>query len=559
MKTRYLALLLAALMLVGLFAGCAKAPAETPADTPTATTPTDTPVDTPADEPADVPADAPADDKSLADIFPLAETKVYTGWAARNIEMDPNAKLQDTPAHQWLYEQTNVLIEWDNVSENAATEQFNLMLVSGTYPNILQSSPASYPGGLQSCIDQEILMDISDYIEGGYAPNYQALREADDELRKDTMLDSGAMPGFHRVLTHKQNTFLGWTARADLAEELGFNLDEVNTLDEFYELVTAYKNYGLETPCELMSAGLDPAFMSTFGLSGAFGTSPFRQVNGQIQYSLVQPEYYDYLTTMKQWYAEGLFDSEFHGVMGSIALNNDIIATGQVGIFHMLATQGKLVNDLSGCGYRAVPAPILEDGATRKVAQNASCSSRVETLMTAVTTAADDLETLIPYLDFFYSEEAYLPLNFGTEGETYFIDETGAAIYTPEFMNSEWGWVAQMRYYCAYNTMTNLFYWESQKVGQPEEVIYAYSIWDKYYVDEYTLPTLALTSEESETYTSSYSDISTYASEMVLKFILGMEELNEDSYAAYVKHIEDMGLQNCIDAYQSAYNRYLAR
>lgn len=550
-----LAMLLALVLLVSLLAGCAskdtgKTPdAETPGNTTDAT-------DTP-DTPADDTTDAPVGDGSF---FPLAETAYYTGWAACNIDMAPNDKLEDTPGHQWMEEQTNVHVEWDNASDSAATEQFNLMLVAGNYPSIIISSPNSYPGGLQSSIDQEILMDISSYIEGGYAPNYQALRESDDQLRKDTMLDSGAIPGFHRILTSQQNTYIGWTVQEKLANDLGFNLDEVVTLDDWHELVTAFANSGLETPCELVASGLDPAFMSAFGLTGAFfGTGPFRQVNGKVEYSLTTPEYYDYLTTMKQWYDEGLFDSEFNGVQGSVALNNDLIASGTVGVFNMLATQGKLVNDLSGCGYKAVPAPILEEGGSRKVAQNGGCFGRLDGVFTGVTTSVEDVETLVRYLDFLYSDEAYLPLNFGIEGQTYVLDESGNPTYTQEFMDSPDGWVKQMRYYCAYSTCSNLFYWESQKVGQADEVLYAYSIWDKYYEDEYTMPNLSLTAEESETYSGHYGDISTYASEMVLKFILGIEPLNEETYAAYVKRVENMGIQDCVDVYQSAYDRYLAR
>ncbi len=560
MQKRHLAIVLLLAMLLGLLAGCAGDKPVAESGTPTDTTEPGTTADnndtaTPEDSTTE-----PADTAAFS--FPLAEPQTFTGWAAINIDMDPNAKLEDTPGHAWMREQTNVTIEWENASENAATEQFNLMLVSGSYPNVIVYAPTGFPGGLQSCIDQEIVLDIAPYVETGYAPNYQALREADDELRRDTMLDSGALPGFYRVLTSQQSTFIGWAVQEKLANDLGFDLDEVSTLDEYHDLITAFANYGLETPCELIASGFDTAFMTTYGLTGAFfGTGPFRQVDGQVQYSLIQPEYYEYLSTMKQWYEEGLFNSDFNGVTGSIALNNDIIASGQVGIFNMLATQGKLVNDLSGCDYRAMPSPVLEEGGTRKVAQNGGCFGRLDGTFTAVTTSSldTDIETLIRYLDYFYSEDAYNHLNFGTEGVTYTIDETGNAQYTEDFLNSERGWVAQMRYYCAFSSCANLFYWESQKVGQPEEVLYAYDIWDIYYEDEYTLPTLALTGEESETYGYYYSDISTYASEMVLKFILGIEPLDKDSFAEYVNKIEAMGIQNCIDVNQSAYERYLAR
>ena len=58
---------------------------------------------------------------------------------------------------------------------------------------------------------------------------------------------------------------------------------------------------------------------------------------------------------------------------------------------------------------------------------------------------------------------------------------------------------------------------------------------------------------------SYYTDIATYASEMVLKFITGIEPLTRESYNAYVKHIRDMGIDHCLEIYQTAYERYLER
>ena len=76
---------------------------------------------------------------------------------------------------------------------------------------------------------------------------------------------------------------------------------------------------------------------------------------------------------------------------------------------------------------------------------------------------------------------------------------------------------------------------------------------------QYTLPLLSLTQDESETYSSTFSDIETYVSEMTVKFIIGQEELSEESYAAYCRNIEAMRIDECTEILQAAYERYLAR
>ena len=63
--------------------------------------------------------------------------------------------------------------------------------------------------------------------------------------------------------------------------------------------------------------------------------------------------------------------------------------------------------------------------------------------------------------------------------------------------------------------------------------------------------------DQASTVSAAMSDINTYVSEMALKFVTGVEPLNEDSYAQYVANIEGMNLQSALDAQQAAYDRYL--
>lgn len=553
-----MAMLLVFTLLAAMLVGCSSSGTTTPADdsssTPAASDSTSTAQPADTTEPADT-NDA-TDSSESGKLF--AEPKTFTGWISVDISMDPNAKLNDIPGWQWIEEQTNVTMEWDQISSAAATEQFSLMTASGEYPDIIVGG--SYTGGFQSYIDQEIIIDLAPWITGGYAPNYQALREADEDLRKDSMLDSGAIPLFYRILSSVQQSWMGLYAETGIAEANGINVDELETLDDFHDALVLYRDNGMEIPYAMSNNGLDGPLMSAFGISGSGWLSPFVTVDGQIEYSYIMDEYYDYLKLCNEWFNEGLFEPDFYGRTVAVYWDTEVQASGTVGIMSAMATSAEMINVLSGKTYRAVASPVLNAGDIRNVAQIGSCTSRVEGPFTSVTTACEDVESVIRYLDWFYSDEAYLHNNYGIEDLSYYLDESGNPHYTEAFMNdSENNWTMKMQYYAGYNTYSCLNYWENQKEGVADSVLYAYELWDASYEDTRTLPSLSLTAEESETNTSYYSDIATYASEMVLKFIIGAEPLTEDSFADYVHKIENMGIQNCLDIYQAAYVRYLDR
>jgi putative aldouronate transport system substrate-binding protein len=66
-----------------------------------------------------------------------------------------------------------------------------------------------------------------------------------------------------------------------------------------------------------------------------------------------------------------------------------------------------------------------------------------------------------------------------------------------------------------------------------------------------------LTYDENNDYSDKWSDISTYASSEVFKFVMGENNFDSD-WDAFINQLMEMGLQDCIDIYQGAYDRYVA-
>ena len=76
---------------------------------------------------------------------------------------------------------------------------------------------------------------------------------------------------------------------------------------------------------------------------------------------------------------------------------------------------------------------------------------------------------------------------------------------------------------------------------------------NEYYISD----SLTLNEEELEVYNSVMTEVMTYVQEMQVKFILGIESF--DNYDSFIQKIKDMGVDQAINAYQTAYDRYNAR
>ena len=75
----------------------------------------------------------------------------------------------------------------------------------------------------------------------------------------------------------------------------------------------------------------------------------------------------------------------------------------------------------------------------------------------------------------------------------------------------------------------------------------------------YDLPSaLFYTTDESTVYATKISDVETYANQYILTCITGDADIDA-TWDEYVEKVWSLGLQDCIDATQNAYERHLSR
>lgn len=214
----------------------------------------------------------------------------------------------------------------------------------------------------------------------------------------------------------------------------------------------------------------------------------------------------------------------------------------------------------NGADWRGLQYPKGNDGTLSMVFGGYGIGSVVAVISTSC--PDDKLETAMRVLDYAYTEEGNLYWNFGKQGESWDYDANGEPAYLDVVVNDPNGLNNAISKYGGSTwsgsciQATKLLYLKNKPVS-----IEANDLW--FYPNEdvsakWTYPSgVTLTTEESNTLDEVQSAISTYVSEMAVKFMTGEEPL--DKWDAYVEQVKSMGLDTVLEVRQAAYDRFLSR
>jgi putative aldouronate transport system substrate-binding protein len=397
-------------------------------------------------------------------------------------------------------------------------------------------------------------------------PNYNS-RLQDEDVKRYVTTDDGRV--FGAIGMYKSGSSVpstGPVIRADWLEELG--LEKPVTYDEYHDVLTAFKNAhpDMSTPIFISPHGGCNANYLSAGYGVAtntiLGSSIFIIVDGQVQYSPMLPGYKDYLTMMNQWYTEGLLDHDFYSREENGGnIDPSIITTGNVGIFLTNVSNISAFEEVAkeeDPDFRIEPirdARLTEDSETHLM----SLTSKAEGLtFLSGTVEKEKVETLLRYMDYLYSEEGSLLANYGIEGESYTMVD-GVPTFTDVVLHNADGMAITNAMGLYGFGMFGPFVMEDyERKSQYVDASY-FETWQENSDNSYywNSKMYVFNEEESTVYNQYAADIATYLSEAQVGFIIGDRSLDE--WESFVDQINNMGLQECLDALQSAYDRYMSK
>jgi len=475
--------------------------------------------------------------------------------------------LSEQSAYQVLAERTGIRIAFTHPPIGAEVERFNLLAVSGTYPDVIEEDWKLYPGGAEQALQDRFIIPLNDLIRR-YAPNFQALLDANPDMRRQISSDDGTIYCFPLLRLDPQvRTIWGPQIRADWLDKAGLAVP--TTMAEWHEVLTAFKTRRVNGRDDLIpySAFNDIGDRSVPGLPpalwpflGPFGLAPeFYQINGKVHYSPFEPAYRAFLATLHQWYAEGLLDADFalqnNKQFDAKMLNNNIGAYASfngstLGRFSVMSRS--LIPNFR---LVAAPFPAGTDG-SRHITYPPAAQIFVGRGAAVSGQNAHVVET-IKYLDYGYSREGGLALSFGKEGLSYTLID-GKPRYTDAVVRNSNRSIVEAIYQHA-RPQSGPLVQDAEYLTQfyvlPAQID-ALKIWSEGSTD-LLLPSLQIDRANARKFAALMSDINTYVAEMTVKFIVGRAAL--DDFDGYRSNLDRAGITRAIELMQNALDRYNAK
>ena len=479
--------------------------------------------------------------------------------------MNPNLmayidSYEDAGIFKWLEETTGIHVSIPAVHPASQNEQFALMMASGDWADFM-GNMTLYQGGLDGALDEDIIYDLNEFEE--QMPLYFKAMNLYEDAARDCRMDSGAIAMTYMIYTGDYDKYTsGPMIRTDWLDELGLELP--HTYDEYYEVLTAFKNE--KNAVAWFSGSGSPFLCQGYNIAAGYGfgwvssLDCWYQIDGQVQCGFLSDSFKDYLTMMQKWYTEGLIYEDFftngtNYASGSSDAFADV-TNGKIGVWTEEAKAISTYADYD-IGVGATYYPILGDGEIDHMNRGAT---RVNQSKYAIATNCENPQLAAEWLDVWYSSEATVAANWGTEGESFEYDADGNPVYTDLITNNPDG-ISMSLAKDLYTAPTGGYLIDARKEtclwGDLEFA--CEDIWGTDIDGEYNMSSfMTMTADESAEYSALAGDLITYVSTELAKFITGEKNLEGD-LDTFIQTIKDMGIQDCIDIQQATYDRYLAR
>jgi len=449
----------------------------------------------------------------------------------------------DYVVFQEATELTNVRLHGTQPRTVTDEEQvFNLMLAGGDFADVITTSRANF--------DQHgdrVFQPLNDLIEA-YAPNINAFFNENPWARQAATSADGNIYFIPRFTDNR--AAMGWFIRQDWLDEAG--LDIPTNVEEYEAALRAF----LEAdPNRIPLFNRMPDVRNIFMLYGLrYGW--IADDDGVLSYFRHHPQYQVAIENAARWYADGLIDREIF-TRGNAA-RDELFTADLGGSTHDWFVSTARFNDqlqemVPGFNLVAMAPPADIFG----VAVETSSRPRAEAMGWGISVQNEYAAETMAFFDFWFTEEGRMLYNFGIEGVHYDMIDGYPTVRT-EFLESGddmnttiWGWGGGLIIGAQQD-----FRFEEQWMHPAAREGMAMYVAGGYIVDPF--PPLSFTDEEQRVITDLWSAIFTVMIEQEQRWVLGHDEITNETFAAHMAVIEGMGMNDVVAVHQSAYDRYRA-
>lgn len=486
-------------------------------------------------------------------LYPIVDEPIEVTFM---VEGDSSVWGDDRPIiWQEVSELTGIDIEWVDID----TEAIPTFMAGGEWPDVFNMNFA------ESYIDDygvlgKKLLNFNDYLE--YMPNFAKMLEEDPAVKREMTKSDGGIYALPVVGYPVTAVSARPYVRTDLLEKAGAKIP--TTVDEFYDALVAMKEM-TGKPGWIPELGDGTSRMECM-LFAAFGTEVSQNfdadANGTVYFNKGSEQMKRYYTFLNKLYEEELIDREYMTADWDYKLNRN--AEGSIAFPEGEGGSIDMTNvdkDANGDYALSCLAPLTSEyDSTQEILG----VSRVHVKnMMSVNADTEYAVEICKMLDIAFATEEVVEgsglygisffSNFGLEGVHFdFVGDDSYVVYPLEsgFLKVlNLGRIDAAEGRVVGGDPSNS---RSRQLGFTKNV--------QPYMQDTVFPAsaLAFTDDEMRVVSNKLTDINKYCDEMRGKFIAGIVDI-EAEWDAYCATLETMGIQDVLDAYQAAYDRYMAK
>ena len=340
--------------------------------------------------------------------------------------------LQDTANLKFIQDKFNIHITLQPIPSSDYQAKVASFFNTNDLPDILAGAALTNFQGIEDV--DEMLIDLYDYRE--QLPTYFSLIEADDRIAATKTYETVEADGSKSLYLMRDLEYnridiapIG-QIRTDLLEEQGIEMPK--DWDELYAAMLKIKEKHPDVYFFGSRAGttrLIGALAYPMG-SGGFGTFDgdrgmyFEKDTGKWTYGPSQAAFKDVIQYLANAWQDGLIDPDYQTSTRDELWEK--ISTGKVVYFKdnnsFLARVFQPAFDQAGQGWKMEIVPPLANShtSTRELRYERDWSDGL-----VISKKCPEVERVLEMLDWCFTEEGVKVMNFGVEGETYYIDEEG--------------------------------------------------------------------------------------------------------------------------------------
>ncbi|WP_254075563.1 extracellular solute-binding protein [Paenibacillus tritici] len=456
--------------------------------------------------------------------------------------LDNNATFpysESWPVWSWLKEKTGVTLKVQTPS-GELEESLNLAIASKNLPDILYmpNRKESNKFGQQGA-----LVDIKEYMDK--MPNLSKWIQQYPDEAKAALSADGKMYMFPNQGFGETNRLV-WMYRKDVFDKEG--LKAPKTYKELHEALQVLKaKYPDSFPLSIRY-GQNPDELNA-SMTINFGTSEgayFNFDNSEWHYGPTEPAYKEMLGMWKSFYDEGLIPPDFLSLQTKqwqdmVSTSKSFVTVDYISRIDFFNNAMQKDNPEFNMQFLAPPAG-LADGK-----QLNPYFHYLESGLTVASTSKQ-IEDIMAYMDFFYTEEGRTLASWGKEGETY-TKEGDTIKFKPEYSD-----VTEMRKQTGLQT-SGTYTWidfDAHLSLFSDNLKHAYEEAAKY--DPSAMqPRPAFTEQENEVISLTGEAINKHRDESFAKFVTGSRNLAE--WDKYVEEMNNLGVDKLVGVYKEAYDR----